>query len=943
MNYKETVLTPRTDFPMRAGLVKNEPDMQKRWSEQDLYQRIREARKDGPEWILHDGPPYANGSIHIGHALNKVLKDIVVKYRTMTGCNSPYIPGWDCHGLPIEHKIMSEHKDRLRDMSPTQIRQLCRDHAETYIKMQREQFERLGVFADYDHPYLTMNPEYEAAVLGVFAGLVEQDLVYRQLKPVHWCIDCGTALAEAELEYENRKDNSIYVDFPLSAESAGQIPDLPSELNPAVMIWTTTPWTLPANMAVAVHPEFDYVAVRYTLDGQSRCSIVAAGLLDEVMKRGGVEDAAKIAHFKGSDMVGWTYQHPFLDRVNPVLAANYVTLRDDKNQPTGTGLVHTAPGHGADDYFLGKQNHIETYSPVLGNGTFDDSVPDWIQGKSVWAGNDLICDRLITDGYMFKRSKFEHSYPHCWRSKSPTIFRCTEQWFINVTQPLAATGQGLRDMATAAVPGVQWVPNWGRSRIEGMLSSRPDWCISRQRAWGLPIPAFYDKDENTVLTAEIVRAAAAHFREHGSDSWFTDSPAEILKDCPLPNGLSAADLQKENDIFDVWFESGSSWAAVCQAAGWTLPIDLYLEGSDQHRGWFQLSLLPALGVLHKAPFKTVLTHGFVVDENGRKMSKARGNVVDPQKEIAKYGADVVRLWVASIDYQNDMRCSDNLIKSLQDEYRKVRNTIRFCLGSLHDFDPEAHAVHIDQNSIDAWAMFRLHDTTASVSRLFEEYAFYKLFKQIHDFCNLDLSQIYFVAIKDRLYCDRADSQRRRRCQTVLHHIVDYLVRMVAPILVHTAEEAWSYLPARSEDLDSVHLAHFPLPDPKTRVQRIGEDWSFVLKLREDAMMQLEKMKREDGMTNALDARAIYCVNEAQQEMLTRYDDDVADVLGVSSHVFRTTGEEPRIIIEDVRELYQKCARSWKRREDVGQDPEFPDLTLRDAHVMRHRAAQSPSS
>ena len=957
-SYKETVLTPKTDFPMRAGLVRNEPKMQTRWAEQNIYQQIRDARKGRPVWVLHDGPPYANGDIHMGHVLNKVLKDMVVKLKTMEGYDAPYLPGWDCHGLPIEHQVMRELGEEKRekrkeereegqgkrDMSAVEVRKLCRRHAEKFIELQTKQFQRLGVFGQFDKPYLTMSPQYEADTLEVFAKLVEQDLVYRQLKPVHWCIECGTALAEAELEYQERTDTSIFVNFPVTDDTRAKLGDQLSAISDQLsairisfLIWTTTPWTLPANMAIAVHPDFDYQLVSYSLAGKPQVSVIAEALVDTVMQAGGVTDFQRLHSLKGKDLVGCSYTHAFIDRVCPILAADYVTLKDEKGSPTGTGLVHTAPGHGAEDYHTGRQNNLETYSPVQDDGTFDDTVPDWIRGKSVWEGNKIICDHLVDGGRLFHQHPFVHSYPHCWRSKTPTVFRCTEQWFVNVDQQLPATDKSLREMAQEAVKSTRWIPEWGQARIEGMLASRPDWCLSRQRVWGLPIPAFFDKDGNAVISPQIVRAVADHFREHGSDSWFFDSPEKILGDCPLPDGLKAADLTGEKDIFDVWFESGSSWAAVCQAQGWDVPVDLYLEGSDQHRGWFQLSLLPALGAKQVAPFKAVLTHGFIVDEHGRKMSKSAGNVVDPQKELEKYGADVMRLWVASIDYQNDVRCSEALISSLQDEYRKVRNTIRFLLGAIHNFDPLQDSVDVDQNSIDAWARLRLNQLARDAGKLFDEFAFYKVFKRIHEFCNMDMSQIYFGALKDRLYCDPAGSRRRRRSQTVLHEIADHVIRLIAPILVHTAEEAWGYLPAKSEPVDSVHQAHFPNADPKTFIKQVEEDWAFILKLRDDAMLQLDTLKRQDGMTNPLDAQAIYHVSEAQEQMLLRYDDDPADVLGVGSYKTTRTHDEPRVVIHDVRGEFEKCARSWKRRPDVGSDPNYPDLSKRDARVMEQLA------
>ncbi|MCG3136852.1 MAG: Isoleucine--tRNA ligase [Phycisphaerae bacterium] len=948
MNYKETVLTPKTDFAMRANLVQREPDQQTRWAQQQIYAQIRTARQGRPQWVLHDGPPYANGDIHMGHVLNKVLKDIIVKFRTMQGFDVPYVPGWDCHGLPIEHKVMTELGPRIRDMSASQIRERCHEHAQRYIDIQSKQFQRLGIFGQFDKPYLTMNPSYEADVLEVFAKLVEQGLVYRQLKPVHWCAECVTSLAEAELEYQDRKDTSIFVNFEVTSESRTRLGHLPTGATVSLMIWTTTPWTLPANMAIAVHPDFEYRLVSYTQQDQPRVSIIAEGLVDYAMTAGGITDYKKLHSFTGQQLAGCTYHHAFIERINPVVTADYVTLRDDKGNPAGTGLVHTAPGHGLEDYHTGLQNKIEIYSPVKNDGTFDETTPDWLQGKTVWAGNKLVCERLSQTGHMFHQHEFLHSYPHCWRSKTPTVFRCTEQWFISVDQALPATGQSLRQMAMTHVQEVQWIPGWGQTRIEGMLSARPDWCISRQRAWGLPIPAFFDPQGRSIITPELVRAVSTHFRNKGSNSWFTDSPEQILGNCPLPDGLHAQQLTKQKDIFDVWFESGSSWAAVCVAEGYQMPVQLYLEGSDQHRGWFQLSLLPALGAIYKPPFKSVLTHGFIVDETGRKMSKSLGNVVDPQKEIDKYGADIIRLWVASIDYQDDIRCSDNLINKLSDEYRKVRNTIRYALGALYDslpnygvdhqFDPQRDSVSVDQNSIDAWARLRLHQMIGEVTRLNDQYAFYKVFKKIHDFCNIDLSQIYFVALKDRLYCDAANSRRRRRAQTVLYEIADHLIRLIAPILVHTAEEAWQLLPGARPTL-SVHLAPFPKPDLQALNKTVEQDWELILQLRESAMQQLEQLKRDQGLNNPLDAMAIYHVNETQRDMLIRYDDGPADVLGVGSHRIELTNDDPHIVIADVREKYQRCARCWKRREDVGSDPEYPDLSRRDSQVIRQLSAK----
>ena len=936
VNYKNTVLMPKTDFPMRAGLVQNEPKIQKHWADRNLYAQILEARKGRTPWILHDGPPYANGDIHIGHLLNKVLKDIVVKFRTMEGYLSPYIPGWDCHGLPIEHQVATTLGDKFQDISPLDFRKLCRQHAEKYVATQSKQFERLGVFGQFDNPYITMSPEYEAAALEVFAHLVGQGLVHKQLKPVHWCIECATALAEAELEYEDRQDTSIFVDFRVTAETRAAIAgDVPEDVPVSFMIWTTTPWTLPANMAVAVHVDFNYDLIEYEKDGQKRVSVIAAELVKYVMDQGGIADYRSLRSIPGRDLSGLTYDHPFVDRLCTVVTADYVALQDEKGTPAGTGLVHTAPGHGAEDYQTGLTNGIEIYSPVLGDGTFDDTVPEWLQGVSVWDGNKIVNQHLVESGHMFHLHDFMHSYPHCWRSKSPTIFRCTEQWFIAVDKPLIRTGKTLRQMAAESIRQTTWIPAWGQARIKGMLESRPDWCISRQRTWGLPIPAFYDSQDRVVLTPETVRRVADHFRQHGSDSWFTDSPRQILgTDCPLPEGVSVDDLTAEKDIFDVWFESGSSWYAVGSKEGWESPVDLYLEGSDQHRGWFQLSMLPGLGATGQAPFKSVLTHGFVNDEQGKKMSKSAGNIVDPQVEVAKYGADILRLWVASLDYRNDIRCSDTLIRTLQDEYRKIRNTIRFSLGTVSDFDPGKDAVEVARYGIDAWARAEQVKLIRDVREHYDKYEFYRVARRIHDFCAVQMSNIYFTAVKDRLYCDARNSARRRASQTVLKEIADALIRLITPILIHTSEEAWGHLLFRPEEVSSVHLAHLPEASLGKIDEEVLSDFEKILPLREQGMQELERLKNEADLKNPLDATAIYVVPKELADLLEKYGEDICDLLAVGYHEIRVEDGPPKVFIKDARSEYARCARSWKRRPDVGSDAEYPDLSARDAEVIR---------
>jgi len=725
--YRDTLNLPKTAFPMKANLVQREPQMRKQWAKDDIYGKIRQTREGAPLYILHDGPPYANGDIHMGHVINKVLKDFVVKYKTMAGFDAPYIPGWDCHGLPIESKVVTDLGDQVRQMDKLEIRRDCKKYASRYVKLQSRQFQELGIFGDFANPYLTFTPGYEAGILEVFAELVAKDLVYKQLKPIHWSIGCETALAEAELEYKDISSPSIFVNFPVAVESIGQLIELglieaneAVDAQPCFMIWTTTPWTLAANLAIAVHPRLDYKAISYEKNGDKFVSIIAAERLDAVVAAGRLGDREYTVSEKsvrGEQLAGLRYAHPFVED-NPtdkdafmLIPAEYVTTED------GSGLVHTAPGHGIEDYMSGQKFGLAVYSPVTDDGRYDDTVPQWLRGLPVLEVDSIVNEHLSEKGLLFARGDITHSYPHCWRSKGPVIFRATEQWFISVDRELPGTGKSLRDMALQSVNDVRWIPAWGRKRIEGMLESRPDWCISRQRSWGLPIPAFLNSKGQSLLTKESILAVSRHIGEKGSDSWFTDSVQEILgEDFEPPEGFTLDDLQKEENIFDVWFESGCSWHSVCErGAGWPIPVDMYLEGSDQHRGWFQLSLLAALGAKAAPPFKSVLTHGFTVDEKGMKQSKSLGNYVNAQEEVAKYGADILRLWVASVNYQEDVRCNDEIIGRTQDAYRKIRNTLRYLLGNIDDFDPNENNVpYGEMFEIDKWAVCRLQKLIAGV-------------------------------------------------------------------------------------------------------------------------------------------------------------------------------------------------------------------------------------
>jgi len=701
-SYRDSLNLPKTAFDMKANLTQREPPMRKQWAEENIYKKILDSRKNCPLYILHDGPPYANGDIHMGHVINKVLKDMVVKYRTMAGFKAPYLPGWDCHGLPIESKVVTELGDEAQKLSKLEIRKKCEKYAAKYVRLQSKQFQDLGVFGDFGNPYLTFKPKYEAGILEVFAEMVGNHLVYKQLRPIHWSIGCQTALAEAELEYNDIPSPSIYVNFPVAGDSIAKLVELglvaeneTKDSKVCFMIWTTTPWTLAANLAVAVNPALEYVVIRYELKGQKFASIVAAKRVAEIAKAAALEDKIKVGKtlVLGTDLQLLRYSHPFIDKNPTDKDAHYVILADYVTTEDGTGLVHIAPGHGLEDYISGMKYNLAVYSPVKNDGCYDDTVPDWLIGKNVLQVDKDVNAKLDELGLLVSSKEIVHSYPHCWRSKTPVIFRATEQWFISIDRQLPSTGKTLREMALESISRVRWIPAWGQKRIEGMLESRPDWCLSRQRSWGLPIPVFTNSKGQSLLTKQSVLKVAEYIGKKGSDAWFTDSPREILgEDFALPDGLTWDDLQKEENIFDVWFESGCSWFSVAQKAGWPIPVDLYLEGSDQHRGWFQLSLLPALGSIEKEPFKTVLTHGFTVDEKGMKQSKSLGNYVNAQGEVKKYGADILRLWVASVNYQEDMRCTDELIGRSQDSYRKIRNTLRYLLGNIDDFDPAKHSV-----------------------------------------------------------------------------------------------------------------------------------------------------------------------------------------------------------------------------------------------------------
>ncbi len=997
--YRATLHLPQTPFAMKANLVQNEPASMERWRSLGVYERVRAGAHPAGAFNFHDGPPYANGSIHLGHLMNKCLKDFVVRSRSMAGFDCAFVPGWDCHGLPIEHKVVqglveSGKIKKLLELDEwtrrAAIRRECRAHAEKYIKLQAGQMRRLLTLGDYAHPYMTMDPAYEGATLEVLASLLDRGLVYRAVKPVHWSVANETALAEAELEYYDREDISVYVDFEaLDADAVyrafglaeagddeeggdeaadgehARVPKPGTRPNqrPCFMIWTTTPWTLPANVAIAVHPRVEYALV--FIDGS--VTVVASQLVERVRALAKAADVVVLATAMGSALQGLRYKHPFvtahppcalqrvcsLEAVWSVVTAEYVTTED------GTGLVHTAPGHGTEDYATGLRHGLPVYCPVRGDGTYDQTVPEWLRGKDIWKANPEVVAHLRDSGHLVHEHAFTHSYPHDWRGKTPVIFRCTEQWFVRVDRD-ADDAPGLREMALRAIDpatggAVSFVPEWGRNRMRGMIESRPDWCISRQRAWGLPIPAFLVPspgeagETRALMTPASVRAIARVVREKGSDAWFTLPAGDLLAawDFASDPDLSPEDMalardavargavRKSADILDVWFESGSSWNAVLRERGLGYPADLYLEGSDQHRGWFQLSLLPALGVTGAAPFRTLLTHGFMVDRDGRKLSKSRPDAARYEVDslVTEFGVDVMRWWVSSLAYENDVKVDVELFALAGEGYRKVRNTLRFMLSNLHDFSctkPGApgHCVALSSlapTSLEAWVLGEFDRLSAGVARAYEAYDFRAAHLALFEFCNETLSATYLAAVKDRLYCDAPGSPRRRATQTVLWDLTDALCRLLAPIIPHTADEAYRALVgAGPSDAACVHEKHFAAPFGVAR----DAGWAKALAIRERAQAAMERAKSALGVENPLDMGV-----ELRDEdgALARFDrTDLADLLGVSEIVVKPGAGEP--VVLDLR-ARPRCERSWKRDATVRQRSDGGMLSDRDAAAI----------
>ncbi|MEX5216992.1 MAG: isoleucine--tRNA ligase [Nitrospiraceae bacterium] len=940
MDYKSTLNLPKTDFPMKANLPQREPELLVRWEQERLYERIQEMGQGRELYILHDGPPYANGRIHIGHALNKILKDIIVKSKTMSGYHVPYVPGWDCHGLPIEHQVLKELGDKKKNLDTLTIRRLCKEYAEKFYKIQREEFQRLGVLGEWQHPYLTLNPRYEATILREFGRFVERGGVYKGLKPVLWCTHDQTALAEAEVEYDDHTSPSIYVKFPLvsppevlakTAFKGLSFPDTVKRIS--VVIWTTTPWTLPANQAVCLHPDIDYAFVQVGDD----VFIMAEKLIDAVAKACDLSAYRVLGVKKGKDgFEGLETERPLTRGLSPVLLGDFVTLEQ------GTGCVHIAPGHGMEDYLLvldynttaSAGERLDILAPVDDAGRFTEAVSEFA-GQHVLKANPAIVERLKENGRLLGQGSLNHSYPHCWRCKRPVIFRATEQWFVSMEI------NHLRREALAEIGRVQWVPPWGQDRIEGMIANRPDWCLSRQRVWGTPIPGFTCTACRTVLaTPVVIDHVAGLIEQHGTDYWFANPAAGLLPPGMVCAACGGREFEKERDILDVWFESGVSFAAVLKPRQWW-PADLYLEGSDQHRGWFHSALLAGVITDRRAPYKAVLTHGFVVDGAGKKMSKSAGNVVAPQDVIKQSGAEILRLWVSAQDYREDLRISQEILNHLIEAYRKIRNTCRFLLSNLYDFDPEIHRIPYERlPELDRWALMKLGDLIPRVKTAYDAFEFHAIFHALNNFCSVDMSAVYLDILKDRLYTFEKDSPLRRGSQTVLFEIVTALTKLMAPILSFTAEEIWGALPEaarKGAGGASVHLSGFPDGDSNWADRELSQRWGELLEVRTAVLAMLESRRREKVIGSSLEAKVVIEANADRYQSLQRYLQDLPAFFIVSDVELRPADHLPhspdfRVTVE--KAAGQKCERCWNYRMAVGSYSDHPTLCDRCIEPVR---------
>ncbi len=918
--YDATLNLPETSFPMRANLPTREPETLKFWEDIDLYHTVREHNAGKPTFVLHDGPPYANGDIHMGHCLNKVLKDIIVKYHSIKGFDSPYIPGWDTHGLPIEQQAIKALGIDRHKSDVVNFRNCCKDFALKYVNQQREQFKRLGVRGDWDHPYLTLRPQFEAEQIKVFGEMARKGYIYKGKKPVYWCASCETALAEAEIEYGDHVSPAIYVKFPVR-DGKGKLPQ-----DAFVLIWTTTPWTIPANLAVCIHPDFEYVLVKVAEEKY----VVAKGMLEALEQELHWHDAEVLATYMGRDLEYATCSHPIFDRESLIILGEHVTLE------AGTGCVHTAPGHGEDDFNAGKKYNLPIVSVMDDRGRFNADAYQF-EGLDVKQANKVIIETLTENGNLLSRADIHHQYPFCWRCKNPIIFRATDQWFASI--------DGFRQAALDAIDEVQWIPAWGRDRIYNMIHDRGDWCISRQRTWGVPIPIFYCEDcGHTIVSDETIQHVSELFGEYGSTVWFEREAKELLPEgftCPECHG---AHFRKETDTMDVWFDSGSSHMSVLNGEnGLNWPADLYLEGSDQHRGWFNSSLLTGVAVRGSAPYKAVLTHGFLVDEQGHKMSKSRGNGIDPLKLVAEMGADILRLWVSSADYRNDVAVSENIIRQTSDAYRKLRNTCRFALSNIEDFNPETDAVGYEGLSVmDRWALNRLHRLIQRVTQAYDNFEFHVVFHAVHNFCTVDLSSIYFDISKDTLYCLQKNDPKRRAIQTVLNEIIRTLVILLTPILAFTSEEIWGHL-KKENDPVSVQLLDWPVADATKIDDALEKRVDQLLQARDLTAKAMEEARNRKVIGHTLGAWIRIYANEEWAAFLNSFVGlkeifIAAKVEVLPDHAVPaeaiTAPETPGLAVEVRPAEGGKCERCWTIDETVGHDEKHPGLCERCAAVIR---------
>ena len=928
MDYKKTLNLPLTKFSMKANLTKNEPERLKQWDKSELYKKLRASSKGKKTFILHDGPPYANGHLHIGHAINKILKDIIIRSKQMTGFDAPYVPGWDCHGLPIEHNVDKKLGSKKKNMTSIEQRQTCRNYALQFVDIQRNEFKRFGILGEWDNPYLTMANAYEARIAKECGKFALNGNMFLGEKPIYWCCNCKTALAEAEIEYKNQNSPSIFVKFPLKDDLSDILPVL-KDKKVFFVIWTTTPWTIPANLGVCLHPDFKYCAVKTKNHG---ILIIAKELVNNVMENLNIKDFSIIGDFNALQLEKKKCFHPIYNKESLVILGNHVTLE------TGTGCVHTAPGHGADDYIVGLKYNLKPYSPVKGNGCFTDDV-EFFNGQFILKANKEIIEKINSLDLLLKNNEIVHSYPHCWRCKKPVIFRATPQWFISMDK------KELRQKSLREIDNVQWIPEWGKARIYSMIENRPDWCISRQRSWGVPIPIFYCKDcAKVYITKESLEKIYNLFKEHSSDIWFDKNIKELLPEKAFCENCGCKKFKRDKNILDVWFESGVSHAAVLkERKNLNIPADLYLEGSDQHRGWFHSSLLTSVGATGKAPYKSVLTHGFVVDSKGRKMSKSVGNVIAPEKIIKRHGADILRLWVASADYKDDIKISDNIIKQLSDAYRRIRNTCRFMLGNLSNFDSAQDIKKIESmGELDRFILHKLFILLKKALKAYDKYEFHTIYHALYNFCIIDLSSFYLDIIKDRLYILPVSDNSRKDAQTVMYILLDSITRIMAPILPFTAEEIWEYMPEFQEKQKSIHMTLLPTPDKSWENNELAAKWGKILSIRSEATKALEEARTAKIIGHPLDAELIFSIsNNDYKDVLKEFGDDLKDIFIVSSAYLTDEINEKSYKSNDINGIQilvkkakgKKCERCWKYDVNIGDNKKYAGVCLRCAKAL----------